>query len=873
MSDSIQVVLVSNDDDRRTRDARAIARFAGLDVVAAVPPDAVESAIDDADCVVTDDPDISFPDDGPPVVAFADVDPEVAARAGVEGFVRRSEGVDGTGTGTGPETGPGTGTGIGAPIRHLVDHLRFLTTADDGHSAASRADRRKIHRLHDGTADIVAARSMAALYERTVAVAEEILEFDVCYLLVREDDRFVPRASSSVPTETGLESVPVDHGLTGHTDRTGRSFLVQDLEADPHAEPVHGDYGSGISVPVGDWGVFQATAKERRAFDEADLELAELLLSYANATRRRIDAAAELRERQETIERLHESTAEVVGCRSESRLAEVTVAAAETVLSFEACVVLFEAAGRRETGDDADEVESAVAGDGEDAGNDVVAGDGEDAVGEVGDGEDAADDASADPTGDADTPYVVRAASGGDLSPPVGSSHDPTAGILGKTVRTGTSQLVDDVREDPDARPYDESYRSALSVPIGDRGAFVAMAGAPGAYDEADRRLAELLISHVGEVLSRIRVEQTLREREATLRQERDRLAALFENVPDAVAEFTFEDGDPIVTNVNGVFEETFGYDLGDVGGESIDDYIVPTGRDREAADLNEKLLAGERLRRTVRRRTADDVRDFLLHVVPIEVGERNVHGYAIYTDVTEQKRHERELERQNERLDQFASIVSHDLRNPLNVASGHLDLARSSCDDGALDRVAESHDRMSRMIDELLALARQGELVGDTVPVELRETAESAWATVATADATLSIADDTVLVADRGRFVELLENLFRNAVDHAGSEVAVTVGTGDAGVYVADDGPGIPEGDRARVFESGYTTAETGTGFGLTIVDQIADAHGWSVSVGESEDGGARFEFSIPDDSRSMGDSRSDPESRRTDESTVPDS
>jgi signal transduction histidine kinase len=257
--------------------------------------------------------------------------------------------------------------------------------------------------------------------------------------------------------------------------------------------------------------------------------------------------------------------------------------------------------------------------------------------------------------------------------------------------------------------------------------------------------------------------------------------------------------------------------------------------------------------------------------VVPIEVGERNVSGFAIYTDITDQKRRERTLERQNERLDQFASIVSHDLRNPLNVAQGHLDLARSNCecDADALDRVEQSHERMSRMIDELLSLARHGNIVGDTVPVELREVAEAAWSNVDTGEATLFVEGDRDLVADRERFVELLENLFRNAVEHgstsphshareearehAGPAVSVTVGTWDDGIFVADDGPGIPEAEREQVFESGYTTARDGTGFGLTIVEQIAEAHGWSVEVVDDE--GARFEFSVPDDGVSSPD------------------
>jgi signal transduction histidine kinase len=91
----------------------------------------------------------------------------------------------------------------------------------------------------------------------------------------------------------------------------------------------------------------------------------------------------------------------------------------------------------------------------------------------------------------------------------------------------------------------------------------------------------------------------------------------------------------------------------------------------------------------------------------------------------------------------------------------------------------------------------------------------------------------------------QLFENLFRNALEHGETVETVAVGAlGDGpGFYVADDGVGIPESERDEVFESGYTTNEDGTGFGLAIVTDIADAHGWDVTVTESESGGARFE------------------------------
>ena len=101
------------------------------------------------------------------------------------------------------------------------------------------------------------------------------------------------------------------------------------------------------------------------------------------------------------------------------------------------------------------------------------------------------------------------------------------------------------------------------------------------------------------------------------------------------------------------------------------------------------------------------------------------------------------------------------------------------------------------------------------------------------------------------------MENLIGNAVDHGGESVTVVVGSispmytttraGNplpAGFYLADDGPGIPEAERERVFETGYTTGDDGTGFGLNIVQAVATAHGWAVGISDSAGGGTRFDI-----------------------------
>jgi PAS domain S-box-containing protein len=236
----------------------------------------------------------------------------------------------------------------------------------------------------------------------------------------------------------------------------------------------------------------------------------------------------------------------------------------------------------------------------------------------------------------------------------------------------------------------------------------------------------------------------------------------------------------------------------------------------------------------------------FKLHV-PDAYADDYSRVYITGTDITERKEREEALKRQNERLDEFASVVSHDLRNPLNVAQTRLEFAQAESDSEHLDHVETALDRMETLIEDLLTLAREGEQPTDVASVDLASVVQNCWQTTETADATLATEDlaGQQVVADPGRLRQLFENLYRNAVEHGGDDVAITVGIVDdgTGFYVADDGPGIPDDEKDQVFRSGYSTATEGTGFGLTIVRAIARAHDWSVSATDSSAGGARFE------------------------------
>lgn len=200
----------------------------------------------------------------------------------------------------------------------------------------------------------------------------------------------------------------------------------------------------------------------------------------------------------------------------------------------------------------------------------------------------------------------------------------------------------------------------------------------------------------------------------------------------------------------------------------------------------------------------------------------------------------------ERERLDEFAGIISHDLRNPMNVAKGHVELAREECESDRLDTVATALDRMDTIIEDTLTLARQGQVVKETDSVPLDELVRQCWGTVNTPHATLHVHDDLRIDGDVDRLRHVFENLFRNSIEHAGPDVTVHVGSLShaTGFYVEDDGPGVPETDHDRVFEPGFSTADDGSGLGLNIVKQIIHAHGWEITPTNGQHGGVRFEI-----------------------------
>ena len=406
-------------------------------------------------------------------------------------------------------------------------------------------------------------------------------------------------------------------------------------------------------------------------------------------------------------------------------------------------------------------------------------------------------------------------------------------------------------------------------LPVGEYGVMNVGSVSETTRDEVDIEHARVLVEHLRAALASIR-------RRRAIEASRTRFRTLFEQSADAVF---IHDTDGRIHDANRRACELLGFDretlldssmaeLGagklsvettDAGGDDAD--AGPAGgidaSEIDAGELADESADGDDLQTvydelepgetqtlsgTLRRADGSTVTvEARLSATEID-GRRRI--IASVRDVTERNRRAAALERKNELLENFVSVVSHDLRNPLNVAMGRLELGRETGDDEELAAVAEAHDRMNELIDDLLTMAQQGRESIDPEPVTLASIVNDCWGTIDAQAASVTVPDPGRIVADRSKLRQLFENLFGNAVAHAGPDVSVTVGTCPGGFYVADDGPGIPPDERERVFEAGYSTDENGTGFGLGIVQQVADLHGWAVRITDGPDGGARFEF-----------------------------
>jgi PAS domain S-box-containing protein len=332
---------------------------------------------------------------------------------------------------------------------------------------------------------------------------------------------------------------------------------------------------------------------------------------------------------------------------------------------------------------------------------------------------------------------------------------------------------------------------------------------------------------------------------ETNLKEVSEQTEVQFKLLIDAVEDYAIFliDTDGRVQTWNSGAEKLKGYTGEEILGEQISVFYREEDRNAGVPDRYLDKAAAEEHITYEGWRVRKDGSEFWAYVTLTALRVRgDLIGYAKVTRDDSTRHREQQLAEQNEQLTDILATISHDLQNPLNVAMGKVELTMETEDLSHLDTVLAALTRASELIVYLGKLIETDGQMVNSEPVDLREVAEAAWTSVKTEQSTLRIEGTTMFAADRQGVMLLLENLFKNAIDHAGPEVSIRIRLIDGGFAVEDDGPGVPESERTRIFEMGYSSDPDGTGLGLAICKQRAIANGWSLEATEGSGGGARF-------------------------------
>ncbi|RQG93444.1 PAS domain S-box protein [Natrarchaeobius chitinivorans] len=438
----------------------------------------------------------------------------------------------------------------------------------------------------------------------------------------------------------------------------------------------------------------------------------------------------------------------------------------------------------------------------------------------------------------------------------IGTGKHP---MLDRLIRSRDLQVHQPLESDPEDVPFGElalgrGVDAVAAVPLGTPeelyGVLVVYGLEP--FSSPGRDAIQSVADAASYVLETIAVHGRLEQCERALQ----RYERLVETAGDGM--YVLDDQGHFMT-VNDALVEMTGYSREGLLGEHAS--ILVEGPGVEAGETTiESLLRAEggRTTDTIELSFETKAGKTIPCEVQVSVLVRNgtfLGSVGVVRDITERKRRERKLQQRNERLDAFARIVSHDLRNPLSVSQGYLDVIEETGSLEHVENVRGGLDRMESIIEDVLAIARGGEWAAETESVDVESVAESAWGHVSTGDGTLSVPGSMTIEADRERLLRLLENLFRNAIEHgvdgSGEAISVRIGPLDgdeSGFFVEDDGRGIPRDVREDLFDPAVSSSSDGLGIGLWIVREVATGHGWSVTATESENGGARFEFGFAD-------------------------
>jgi PAS domain S-box-containing protein len=321
------------------------------------------------------------------------------------------------------------------------------------------------------------------------------------------------------------------------------------------------------------------------------------------------------------------------------------------------------------------------------------------------------------------------------------------------------------------------------------------------------------------------------------------RFRYLFDQLPDAVVDVEFVDGVPFVRDVNEAFEETFGYEEPDVLDTPLNDLIVPDGHESEAEAIDEMAIRRGHDAAEVERATADGCRTFLFRGFTYSGGERE-RGFGIYTDITDRLEQER-------RLRVLHRVLRHNLRNEMTAITGYADLLLETASS------SEAVEYASRIHEEATDVSKLGEQVRrieqaldiDRTRVALdpdplvREIADRFRSSCPEATIRITSNGDGRVIADELLKIAI-ENLVENAIEHHPDAATVEIELspiegGWFDIAIRDDGPGIPERERAVVGgDREITQLDHSMGLGLWVSRWVVRGVDGQLLFGDADTG-----------------------------------
>jgi len=501
-------------------------------------------------------------------------------------------------------------------------------------------------------------------------------------------------------------------------------------------------------------------------------------VTYKDITERK-RAEEELQESKNKIEQLHKVATQMEAVQSEEEVYQLTVDTAEKILQFNICLIY------------------------------MTKGNG----------------------------LVVKATSS-DMPLAGGQDMSIDDGIAGKTYRTSESYLTEDIKEEKEARPSIDEYRSGISIPIGKFGVFQAISTKVGAFDQEDLKMAELLISHTIEALKRIRSEKALQESEEKYRSLTNQLPV---GVYRTTKEGKFLHANPALATVL-EFESV--EDLMKVSESDV--YNDPRERINQIKQwkTTKEIISNELKFRTKKGREIW-IRD-TGHAILDENGEISYID-GIIEDITDRKKAEELLKNQREELSVFAHTVSHDLKNYIGIIrnSAQFSLLKKEYAEKNNQRIIDMTKKMKDFVNRQLELADAGKAIGELEEIDLNKMIDE----VEKAHSIEIHREELSMIkGDPQKLKEAFHNLIHNAIKHGKAdriEISSKKKKDSCIICVKDNGKGISEEDIDKIFDMGYS--KTGTGFGLTIVKKIIEAHDGSISVKSKEGKGTTFEIVLP--------------------------